>query len=83
MGLPTIYVAISPDLIRELELESQLARLEGIARVERNIDSRLMNGGGHNRLGDLGGLDHLPQLAVVDPEEVLLGFTFPAVVGAV
>jgi len=35
MELPTVYVAISPGLIHELELEPQLARLEGVARVER------------------------------------------------
>jgi phosphoglycerate dehydrogenase-like enzyme len=35
METPTVYVALSPDLVHELELEPQLARLEGIARVER------------------------------------------------
>ncbi len=35
MELPTVYVALSRDLIHELELKPQLARLEGIARVER------------------------------------------------
>lgn len=35
MHTPTVYVAIEPSLVRELELDSQLARLEASARVER------------------------------------------------
>ncbi len=35
MDLPTVYVALSPNLIHELELDAQLVRLEGIALVER------------------------------------------------
>ena len=35
MRMPTIYLALSPELVQELELEAQLARLGGIARVER------------------------------------------------
>jgi phosphoglycerate dehydrogenase-like enzyme len=35
MELPTVYVAISPELVAELELEGQLARLAPVARVER------------------------------------------------
>jgi hypothetical protein len=35
MELPTVYVALSPDLLHELELDAQLARLAGIARVAR------------------------------------------------
>jgi phosphoglycerate dehydrogenase-like enzyme len=35
MSKPTIYVAIAPRLVLELELESQLARLEPVASVER------------------------------------------------
>jgi phosphoglycerate dehydrogenase-like enzyme len=35
MDLPTVYVAIAPSLVEELELDAQLARLEGRARVER------------------------------------------------
>lgn len=34
MKLPIIYVALAPWLLQELELEPQLARLEGIAQVE-------------------------------------------------
>jgi phosphoglycerate dehydrogenase-like enzyme len=35
MPKPIIYVAIAPSLVQELELESQLARLEPVALVER------------------------------------------------
>ena len=35
MQTPTIYLALSPELVRDLELEAQLARLGGIAQVER------------------------------------------------
>jgi phosphoglycerate dehydrogenase-like enzyme len=35
MQKPTIYVAIAPSLVQELELEGQLARLESAAQVER------------------------------------------------
>jgi phosphoglycerate dehydrogenase-like enzyme len=35
METPTVYVAISPNLIHDLELEGQLARLAAVARVER------------------------------------------------
>lgn len=35
MQTPTVYVALAPALVQELELEPQLARLEGIARIER------------------------------------------------
>jgi phosphoglycerate dehydrogenase-like enzyme len=35
--MPTVYLALSPALIEELELEPQLARLRGVAAVERWI----------------------------------------------
>ncbi|MDZ4719719.1 MAG: hydroxyacid dehydrogenase [Roseiflexaceae bacterium] len=35
MQLPTIYVAIAPTLVQELELEDQLARLQPFAIIER------------------------------------------------
>jgi phosphoglycerate dehydrogenase-like enzyme len=35
MSTPIAYVALAPMLVRQLELDSQLARLEGIAQVER------------------------------------------------
>jgi phosphoglycerate dehydrogenase-like enzyme len=35
MQTPVVYVALSSDLVRELDLESQLARLAPAARVER------------------------------------------------
>ncbi|HJZ48230.1 MAG TPA: hydroxyacid dehydrogenase [Roseiflexaceae bacterium] len=35
METPTVYVAIAPALAQELELDAQLSRLAGIARVER------------------------------------------------
>src|SRR4026208_386409 len=34
MQTPTVYVALIPTLVQELELEPQLARLAGIAQVE-------------------------------------------------
>jgi phosphoglycerate dehydrogenase-like enzyme len=35
MQTPTVYVAIAPGLVQELELDAQLARLEAVALVER------------------------------------------------
>src|SRR4051794_16476409 len=35
MHPPIIYIALAPTLVQELELESQLVRLEGIAQIER------------------------------------------------
>jgi phosphoglycerate dehydrogenase-like enzyme len=35
MEMPTVYVALAPGLAHELDLDAQLARLEGAARVER------------------------------------------------
>jgi phosphoglycerate dehydrogenase-like enzyme len=35
MQTPMVYVALAPTLVQELELEPQLARLAGIAQVER------------------------------------------------
>jgi phosphoglycerate dehydrogenase-like enzyme len=35
MQTPTVYVALAPTLVQELALEPQLARLEGLAQVER------------------------------------------------
>src|SRR6185503_19246274 len=35
MEAPTVYVALSPSLVQELELDRQLARLETVARVAR------------------------------------------------
>jgi phosphoglycerate dehydrogenase-like enzyme len=35
MEMPTVYLALSPDLVRELDLEAQLPRLATVARIER------------------------------------------------
>jgi phosphoglycerate dehydrogenase-like enzyme len=35
MNTPLVYIALAPDLLRELELDRELPRLEALARVER------------------------------------------------
>jgi phosphoglycerate dehydrogenase-like enzyme len=35
MQTPTVYVAVAPSLVQELELDAQLARLGTVARIER------------------------------------------------
>src|SRR5690606_16741453 len=35
MNTPIVYVALAPELLRELELDQELLRLRGLAEVER------------------------------------------------